>query len=117
MNDIKNITTLLKTITGLRVYSTDIPEEAPRPAVTFANIAYQNDRVLGGERTKRVSNWRITVSDSVVNLQDTIDKLESLDNTNNEHYQRIFVTLTFIEPKAQTEPYQRAFLDLTVYPK
>lgn len=117
MSDIKNITSLLKTITGLSVYSTEIPEDATRPAVTFANIAYQNDRVLNGDKTKRVSNWRITLSDSVVNLQDSIDKLESLDNTNNEHYQRIYVTLTFIEPKAQTEPYQRAFLDLTVYPK
>lgn len=116
MSDIKNITLLLKT-SGLNIFSTDIPEEAVRPAVTFANIAYASDRVLSGDKTKKVSNWRITVSDTVQNLQDSIDKLELLDNTTNEHYQRIYVDHTFTEPKAQTEPYQRAFLDLIVYPK
>lgn len=114
MSDIRNITTLLKT-TGLNIFSTDIPEEAARPSVTFVNIAYASDRVLEGDKTKRFSNWRITVSDTVQNLQDSIDKLELLDNTKNEHYQRIYVDHTFTEPKSQTEPYQRAFLDLTVY--
>lgn len=115
MDDLRYITALLKTIDGLYVTSTNIPENATRPAVTFANIAYQNDRVLSGDKTSRVSTWRVTISDSVENLQNTIDQLLSLDNTVNDNYQRIFSVLTYVEPKDQMQPYQRAFIELTLY--
>lgn len=102
-------------LTGVEVYTSVVPESAPVPAIAIQNIAFTSDRVLEGSKTKRWSQWRITVVAPVSALQSVIDQLELLDNTSNEYFQRMFVDLTLIEPKATTEPYQRAFVDMRVY--
>ena len=104
-------------LTGFSVRSGELPESASRPAILINNLAYSSDRVLSGDKAKRQSTWRITLSDTVVNLQNSIDDIELLDNTSNQYFQRVWVQLTLIEPKALTEPYQRAFFDVTITPK
>lgn len=102
---------------GGRVYQGTIPESAVVPACAIYNVAFSSGRVLSGKKTGNASQWRVTVVDTVADLQSTIDAVELLDNTQNQYFQRLWVQLSLIEPKAPTEPHQRAFIDVTVYPK
>jgi hypothetical protein len=118
MNITTSLIAMLKTaLPGFSVYSGEIPETAERPAVLINNISFGSQRVLSGGKTKNQSVWRITLSDTLQNLQNSLDEIELIDNTTNEYFQRVFVQLTLIEPKALTEPYQRAFFDVTVTPR
>jgi hypothetical protein len=111
------IATLKTALPGVGVYSGVVPSNAAVPAIALYNVSHSSSRVLAGSKTKRLSNWRITVIDTVQHLQQTIDAVELLDNTSNQYFQKLFVQLTLVEPKAPTEPHQRAFIDVTVYPK
>jgi len=114
----EHLIALLKSaLVGVEVYTGLIPESSAVPAVALYNVAYNNGRTLSGTKTKRWSAWRLTVVDTVSHLQTTLDAIELLDNTVNTNFQRLFVNLTLKEPKAPTEPHQRAFIDLIVYPK
>lgn len=118
MNISTALISLFKTsLTDIGVWGGTIPENADVPAIAIYNVAFANDRVMSGEKTKRVSTWRITLVDTVQNLQNSIDQIESVDNTVNDDFQRVYVELSLIEPKALTEPHQRAFFDITIYPK
>ena len=118
MTTIEQLIEVFKTgLTGVNVYSGTIPATAVLPAIAIYNVSFTSNRVLSGNKTKRVSNWRITLVDTVQHLQTVIDAVELLDNTSNQYFQKMFVLLTLIEPKAPTEPHQRAFIDVTIYPK
>lgn len=118
MTTIEQLVAVFKAgLPGVKVYSGVIPENVTVPAIAIYNVAHSSSRVLAGTKTKRVSNWRITVVDTVQHLQSVIDDVELLDNTSNQYFQKLFVQLTLVEPKAPTEPHQRAFIDVTVYPK
>lgn len=111
------VATFKSNLTGISVYSGEMPESAEKPAVVISNIDHNNDRDLEGVKTKRWSVWRITLVDTVQNLQNSIDQILLNDNVTNDYFQRLFVELTQEEDKALTEPYQRAFFDIRVYPK
>jgi len=113
----KLIALLKSALTGVEIYVGTIPESSAVPAIALYNVAYNNGRTLSGTKTKRWSAWRLTVVDTVSHLQTTLDAIELIDNTVNSNFQRLFINLTMKEPKALTEPHQRAFLDLVVYPK
>jgi hypothetical protein len=119
MTDInKALIAHLKTsLPGVGVFAGTIPEKNPVPAVALYNVAFANDRDLSGGKTKRWSTWRLTVVDTVGHLQTTLDQILLLDNTGNQIFQKLFFELTLIEPKAPTEPHQRAFIDIRVYLK
>jgi len=113
----KLIALLKSTLTGVQVYIGVVPEASSVPAVALYNVAFNSGRMLDGSKTKKWSAWRLTVIDTVSHLQTTLDAIELLDNTVNSDFQRLFVNLTLKEAKAPTEPHQRAFIDLIVYPK
>jgi len=118
MNTTTALISLFKTsLTDIGVWGGTIPENADVPAIAVYNVAFANDRVLSGKKTKRVSTWRITLVDTTQNLQNSIDQIESIDNIVTDDFNRIWVELSLIEPKALTEPHQRAFFDITIYPK
>lgn len=118
MNITVELTKLFKTsLTGIEVWTSTIPESSKIPAIAISNVAFANDRDLSGSKTKNISNWRITLVDTVQNLQDSINQILLVDNTVSEHFQRLYVELSLIEPKQLTEPYQRAIFDIRVYPK
>lgn len=111
------IATLKDNTTGVGVYLDEIPETADVPAIALYNVSYANDRVQSGKKTKNTSTWRLTVVDTVQNLQNTIDQILLIDNTSNDVFQRLFFELTLIEPKALSEPHKRAFIEIRAYPK
>lgn len=116
MSTIVQLIAVLKAnLVGVGVYSSVVPENAPVPAIAAHNVAFVSGRVLDGTKTGKWSQWRVTVVAAPASLQSVIDQLESLDNTVNTHFQRMFVDLTLIEPKISTEPYQRAFVDIKLY--
>lgn len=118
MTTIQQLIEILKAgLPGIDVYSGVVPESSNLPAIAVYNVAFTSSRVLKGTKTKRVSNWRVTAIGNPTHLQSVIDAVELLDNTTNQYFQKLFVQLTLIEPKAPTEPNQRAFIDVTVYPK
>ena len=113
------LTEIVQTIksgtTGIGVFDSVIPESEPVPAIAVYNVAFVSDRILTGEKTKKWSQWRITAVATKATLQSVIEQLESLDNTTNQYFRKLYVDLVQIEPKQPSEPHQRAFLDVRVY--
>lgn len=113
----KLVALLKATLPNVGVYVGTIPENSPVPALAVYNVAFNNGRDIEGRKTRKWSVWRLTVVDTVEHLQTVLDAIELIDNTVNSDFQKLFVNLTLKEPKAQTEPHQRAFFDMQVYPK
>lgn len=112
-----NLITTLKTgTTGVGVFSGEIPESEPLPAVALYNVGPDFQRTLAGEKTKNMDVWRLTVVDELKNLQNTIDQILLLDNTKNEFFQRLYFNLINREPKALSEPHARAIIEIQAYP-
>lgn len=111
------ITFFKANLTGIEVWANFIPEESVRPAIAISNTSFGNDRTLDGKKTKNQSIWRLTLSDGTVNLQNSIDQILLTDNEVNDDFQRVFVELNQIEAYVSSEPYQRAFFDITYTPK
>lgn len=104
-------------LTGIEVWVDYIPENSPRPAVALRNINFGNDRTLDGRKTKNQSNWRLTLSDTPVNLQNSISQILLTDNQSNDDFQRLYVELNQEEDYVSSETYQRAFFDITYTPR
>ncbi len=110
------IISLLKSVLGVDVYTGEIPESQTNPAVLLQDLNHNYSRSISGRKTGMSSNWRITiVAKSQVDVESLLDKLEDLDNTSNNDFQRIFTNLVMREVGLNEQPYRRAFYDLTVY--
>ena len=116
MSDLSAVISLLKANLSADVYSGEIPENQRSPAILVTNIANPHERVLSGRKVKKSSVWRLTV---VAKLQSDVESilssLESLDNTRNTDFQRIFTNLAMTEEGLIKQPFRRAFYDLIVY--
>lgn len=117
MSDLKNVIALLKSKLAADVYSGQIPESQPDPAVVVTNVATPfKGRDTEGRRYGNSSVWRLTV---VAELQSDVElvlkDLDKLDNTSNVDFQRIYSVLVNSELGLNDEPYRRAFVDMTVY--
>jgi hypothetical protein len=102
--------------TTYNVYSGLVPESEPNSAVAVNNVANPSNRVISGVKYGRTSVWRITVvATGKAQRQQIIDLLETLDNTSNNSFQRVFVDLVNLEPKdTEDQPVVRAFVDITL---
>lgn len=100
-----------------KVYSDFVPETETNPAVALINVAYDNaGRVLEGEKVGHWSTWRVqVVASATSDVESIIELLESLDNTKNNDFQKVFVQLVNIESRQPNQPYRRAFVDVRVY--
>jgi hypothetical protein len=114
MKDLLGVVELLKPIAP--VYTSEIPETQSESAMLVTHVANSYARVLSGRKVQKSSTWRITI---VAKLQSDVellmDKLETLDATNNLVFQRIFTSLVLTELGLIEQPFRRAFYDLTVY--
>ena len=107
---------LLKTTLNVDVYSGEIPESQTNPALLLQDLAHNYKRTTTGRKVKKSSNWRITVVAAMQSdVESILDKLEDMDNTRNQDFQRIFTNLVMREVGLNEQPYRRAFYDLTVY--
>ena len=113
-SQIRNL--ILSANPGVSVYPDEVPEGEDTPAISFVNIGYVDDRMLSGAKSGHVQSWRITiVAGRLSKLKPIINSLESLDNTKNSDFSKIYVTLSSIEAKDFDAIHRRAFIDLTTY--
>ena len=108
---------LLKTTLGLGVVHTGaIPEGVSTPCVLVSMVSNANNRVIAGQKYGNVQVYRVTVFAPTLDvIQVFLDQLETLDNTKNADFQRIFGQWILTEAKQPGQVLARAFYDLTVY--
>ena len=112
------VVALLKTLfgSGTAVYSDVIPEGTTKPAVTITEISNSSSRVLSGKKYGLSSVWRVTLQVSdIVDMAPRLALLESLDNTKNSNFQKIFTQYVLTESRQPGQILTRAFYDLTLY--
>ena len=109
---------LLKTTlcSGITVYTGAIPEGVDKPCVGVSMASNSDDRVLDGSKHGNTQVYRVTVFAPLQSqIQGILDTLETLDNTKNADFQRIFGQWILTEAKQPGQVLARAFYDLTVY--
>jgi len=117
MSDLELVVSLLKDkLSGVGVYTGEIPESQEGAAVVVKNVANIYTRTLSGRKVQKNSTWRITV---VAKLQSDVElvigMLEDIDNIRTVDFQRVFTNLVMTELGLIEQPFRRAFYDLTVY--
>ena len=109
---------LLKTTlgSGITVYTGTVPEGVDKPCVSVSMVGNSDVRVIKGSKHGNTQVYRVTVFAPLESQIDTIlDTLETLDNTKNADFQRIFGQWILTEAKQPGQVLARAFYDLTVY--
>lgn len=109
---------LLKTTlgSGITVYTGAIPEGADKPCVQVSMVSNSDNRVIAGQKYGNTQVYRVTVFAPIQSqIQGILDTLETLDNTVNADFQRIFGQWILTEAKQPGQVLARAFYDLTVY--
>ena len=109
---------LLKTTlgSGITVYTGAIPEGVDKPCVQVSMVSNSDNRVIAGQKYGNTQVYRVTVLAPIQSqIQGILDTLETLDNTVNADFQRIFGQWILTEAKQPGQVLARAFYDLTVY--
>ena len=109
---------LLKTTlgSGITVYTGTVPEGVDKPCVSVSMVSNSDVRVIKGSKHGNTQVYRVTVFAPLESQIDTIlDTLETLDNTVNDDFQRIFGQWILTESKQPGQVLARAFYDLTLY--
>ncbi len=101
---------------SITVYTGSIPEGVDKPCVQLSMVSNADNRVIAGQKYGNTQVYRVTVfAPSQSQIKDTLDTLETLDNTKNADFQRIFGQWILTEAKQPGQVLARAFYDLTVY--
>ena len=109
---------LLKTTlgSGITVYTGTVPEGVDKPCVSVSMVSNSDVRVIKGSKHGNTQVYRVTVFAPLESQIDAIlDTLETLDNTVNDAFQRIFGQWILTESKQPGQVLARAFYDLTLY--
>ena len=109
---------LLKTTlgSGITVYTGTVPEGVDKPCVSVSMVSNSDVRVIAGQKYGNTQVYRVTVFAPIQSqIQGILDTLETLDNTVNADFQRIFGQWILTEAKQPGQVLARAFYDLTVY--
>ena len=109
---------LLKTAlgSGITVYTGAIPEGVDKPCVQVSMVSNSDNRVIAGQKYGNTQVYRVTVFAPIQSqIQGILDTLETLDNTVNADFQRIFGQWILTESKQPGQALARAFYDLTLY--
>ena len=109
---------LLKTTlgSGITVYTGAIPEGVDKPCVQVSMVSNSDNRVIAGQKYGNTQVYRMIVFAPIQSqIQGILDTLETLDNTVNADFQRIFGQWILTEAKQPGQELARAFYDLTVY--
>lgn len=101
---------------SITVYTGSVPEGVEKPCVQVSMVSNADNRVISGQKYGNAQVYRMTVfAPTQSQIQDVLDTLETLDNTKNADFQRIFGQWILTEAKQPGQVLARAFYDLTVY--
>lgn len=116
-NDLTSAIKLLKSKISAHVYTGQIPESQTEDSILLSNIANPTmGRTIEGGKYGCYTVYRATiVSSSLKNILSIISEFEDLDNTQSDDFKRILTETVNIEDKTTEQPFQRAFVDVTVY--
>lgn len=118
MSKLKEVISLLKLAFGVSasVYRNEIPGGITKPSISVTEISNASKRVLSGDKFGIVTVWRVNIyvtdDDDMPAL---LAILESLDNTSNNDFQRIFTDYVLTETRQPNQSLTRAFYDLNLY--
>ena len=116
MSDILKVIALLKDTITTSVYTGEIPESQTEPSLLVKDLSIGYDRTVSGRKVRKNSVWRITVvAKTASDVELLLTKLESIDNSRNGDFQKIFTNLVMTEYGQNEQPFRRAFYDLIVY--
>lgn len=114
------IISLLSNHTGFTCYLDVVPDSVKLPALALTSIGndQRSTRVLSGRKTGRSSEHRISlICNTMTELNDLVNSVGLLDNTDNDYFQRINVDLSNREARQTGSNVVRAFYNLTVIKK
>jgi hypothetical protein len=118
MSYLENVISLLKVAFGTNatVYRDFVPEKTTKPSVVANEISNTSSRVLSGTKYGPVAVWRVSVYVTEgQELKPLLEILESLDNTSNTDFQKIYSNYVLTEAKQPNQTKTRAFYDLNLY--
>ena len=118
MNFLTEVIALLKLAFGVNasVYRNQIPEGITKPSVSVTEIANTTERVISGDKFGTKTTWRVNIYVNDDNdMPSLLAILETLDNTSNSDFQRIFSDYVLTETRQPNQKLTRAFYDLTLY--
>jgi len=116
IDDIKYTIALLNSKISAKIYTGQIPESVTDDAVLLTNISNPDmGRSIDGSKRGNYTVYRATiVSNDYMRLLSIIKEFDDMDNTRSKYFQRITTQVINIEDKTTEQPYQRAFVDITV---
>jgi hypothetical protein len=118
MNYLEEVILLLKTSFGTTatVYRDFVPEKTTKPSIVANEIANTSNRVLSGTKYGLIATWRVSVYVTEgQDLKPLLEILESLDNTSNTNFQKIYSNYVLTEARQPNQTKTRAFYDLNLY--
>jgi len=109
------VMSLLETVINVPVYQDEIPESYTGSAVAVTVLSPDYNRVLSGDVSGRTDTFRVAVVAQHDNdVKSIVENLETLDNTRNSDFARIYSRLVNWEQRGSNQPYRRAFVDVRV---
>lgn len=101
----------------VKCWSDFVPEKEPLPAVSFIHISSPITRILDGSKTGKYHTWRVSLfANTDAELKGLVNQLESLDNTSNSDYQKVFVLFTKRLPNdSEDQKFFSAIVDIQTY--
>lgn len=98
------------------VYNSRVPESEENTAVAVYEITHSRSRDIMGCQVNKASFWRLVlVTPAPSFLSDAISKIESMDNSGDNQFQKVYSERVNTEPLDQGSLIQRTFFDLTFY--
>ena len=116
MTPLQNVLKLIRDTVTSSVHQDLVPEGVTEPACAVSFISVDETRVLSGDIGGTTNTFRVAVVASDDNdVKSIVETLETLDNTRNTDFSRIFSRLINWEARESNQPYRRAFVDVRVY--
>lgn len=108
---------LIKSAVTVPVYADYVPESVPLPAISWINISREAGRVMAGVKTPAKIYHRMFIIAKVgtmAQVDPIVTALTALDNTSNQDFQRIEISISSVEPLQPESPVFRVIFDLTL---
>jgi len=107
---------ILSVLDNEKVYIDTLPEKKPTPALTYSHITGNASRILSGKRVNSWDTWRVRIIGTDRAKNDAIiDKLMTLDNTNDSNFKNVFVETIQAVPSDPDDKYVSSFIDFRTY--
>ena len=107
---------LLLALRPVNAYLDNVPENATLPAVSYKHLNHNFTTLLDGSKTGNSDRWElkiVTVDDADIEM--LVNQLETLHNSSNSDYQRIFVTVGSIGTKVKDQPFRSTTVNIQTY--